>query len=31
VGRDTKKPHNLHCEAVPSLGYVTVVAQRIRG
>jgi len=26
-----KKPHNLHCEAVPSLGYVTVVAQRIRG
>jgi len=30
-GQDTKKPRNLRCEAVPSPGYVTVVAQRIRG
>ncbi len=29
--RKTKKPRNLRCEAVPSPGYVTVVAQRIRG
>lgn len=28
---ETKKPRNLRCEAVPSPGYVTVVAQRIRG